>query len=269
MKLYLAGCETGHFEDIAYNEGVKNFLYSYFYLKNDARQLRELKEKNPNINIFVDSGGYSARKKGVEIDIYSWLFFIRKNKDILTVAVNLDVMDLEQSQANQKLLEEEFPVLPVYHFVEYMQGREDIFIEMCNKYKYIALGGVAGEECDKKSLTNFFRFCFKIALEKKVKIHGLGITRENLLMEYPFYSCDSTSWLSGGIYGRIVKWNEQKYKMNTLHYGEREKMLEHNPDVKTIEDYKERLKHNALEYLKMEKSITDLWLKRGIDFSTW
>lgn len=269
MKLYFAGSETGHFEDIAYDAGARNFLYSYFYLKDNATQLWELKEKNPDVNIFVDSGGYSARKKGVNIDVYSWMFFLKKNKEILTVAVNLDVLDLEQSQANQKLLEEEFPVIPVYHFVEYMNDRQDIFIDMCEKYKYIALGGVAGEECNEKSLNNFFRFCFKIALEKKVKIHGLGITTERLLKEYPFYSCDSTSWLSGGIYGRLVRWDSQKFKMSTLHYGERKKMLNHNVDIKNIEEYKERLKNNAIEYLKMEKDITHIWKVRGIDFDTW
>lgn len=274
MYIYFAGAESNKHMESAYRAGARNFLYSFFYLKRGHTQsLRELKERESNINIFLDSGGYSARKSGVEVDIYAYLLFLRKNKDLLTVAVNLDVMDLEQSDRNQELLETEFPVLPVYHAQEFVEGKEQLFLDMCQKYKYICLGGVAGANGQEKVLTNFFNFCFKNALPDKVKIHGLGITDCEYLKQYPFYSSDSTTWLQGGRFGVMQKWDSQKYRMqSTLHYGDRKKMLDNNIDIKAIKtsgSYLPRLENDVKEILKMEADITKLWISRGVDFSTW
>jgi hypothetical protein len=38
----------------------------------------------------------------------------------------------------------------------------------------------------------------------KIKTHGFGVTSLHLMMRYPWYSCDSTSWRQYGIYGGIL-----------------------------------------------------------------
>lgn len=268
MIVYFAGCESGRHRLTAYEVGARSFLFSYFYLKNNSAMLRELKGREPGINILTDSGGYSARKSGVDIDIEAYRDFLGDAKDVLTAAINLDVMDLEQSAKNQEFLEEVFPVLPVYHVKEWLEGHKEMYIEMCKKYKYICLGGVAGVQIDHSNvLTNFLRFCFKHAMEHKVKIHGLGMTNPELLKAYPFYSVDSTSWLSGGRYGQMLVWDDVKHRFQNVHYAQRDKMLEHNVPINTTGKYDFRLAFSAEQILKMEKDITNLWKKRGIDFS--
>lgn len=84
--------------------------------------------------------------------------------------------------------------------------------------------------------------------KNKIKVHGLAITNQKYNEAWPFYSIDSTTWLSPSIYGRsmLIK-NDSllKYRNKTRHYLE-------------------RINHDINYWLNFEKQITDLWGKRGI-----
>ncbi|MFA6041810.1 MAG: hypothetical protein WC733_09940, partial [Methylophilus sp.] len=67
-------------------------------------------------------------------------------------------------------------------------------------FDYIGIGGVAGEGSPIRLQHMFYGFIFH-TLRADVKTHGLGITSEKLLTAYPWYSVDSTSWLSFARYG--------------------------------------------------------------------
>jgi hypothetical protein len=266
MKLFFAGADSGRFADIAQLNGAGNFLCSFFYSK-DSTVIRRLKEVNKDCCIFLDSGGYSARKNGVEVNIDNYKSFLDRYKDYLFTAANLDVDDLDTQLENQKTLEEAFPVLPVYHYKEYAEGNTQLFLDYCEKYPYVAIGGVAGVGVPKDAEVNFFNFVFKIAVPKKIKLHGFGITKMSSLKAYPFYSCDSTSWLSGGMFGTMKVWNSQKFEFfPDIHYSEKEGMLKYNVNIDATTDYEERLTHNVKEFLKMEADITRLWESRGIKY---
>ena len=57
------------------------------------------------INLFLDSGAYSAWSKGVTIDIDEYISFIKKNIKYITVYANLDVIgDPEATYRNQKYI---------------------------------------------------------------------------------------------------------------------------------------------------------------------
>lgn len=218
-----------------------------------------------DFRIFVDSGGYSARKNGVDIDIQAYGKFLADNKDDIFVAANLDVYDLDQAHKNQTTLEQYFPVIPVYHMSEYNGGKRDLLEEMCKQYKYIAIGGVAGGAIDKQMITNFFNFCFKIGLKHKTKFHGFGITSPGYLRDYPWYSVDSTTWMAGSRYGQMMVWRSGDYSMQTnIHYSDKEEYMRHNFDKEGVEDYWVRMAASIKEMLKMEKAITDLWAARDI-----
>jgi len=263
MILFFAGAENKNFFNLIVSNGVKNVLFSYFYIQKKT-DLETLKKEH-DINVFMDSGGFSARTSGKEVSVEAYKRYLERNKDYLFTAANLDVNDLETQLENQKILEEVYPVLPVYHLAEYMEKKRDLLVEYCDKYKYVALGGMIGTYASKENVKKFLTYCFSIGLKKGTKFHGFGITSVPLLKEFPFYSCDSTAWLSGGKFGTMKKWNSQKYDfLPQTHYGERDKMLELNIDVKAIDDYNLRLLQNIREYQKMEKDITKLWEIRGI-----
>lgn len=266
MKLFFAGADNQRFANIAQENGAENFLCSFFYSK-DSTVIRNLKEINKDCCIFLDSGGYSARKNGVDIDVDNYKSFLERYKEYLFTAANLDVNSLDIQLENQKILEEVFPVLPVYHYKEYAEGNRKLFEDYCDKYPYVAIGGVAGVGVPKEAEVNFFNFVFKVSVPKKVKLHGFGITKITSLKQYPWYSCDSTSWLSGGMFGTMKVWDSQKFEFfSDIHYKEKEGMLEHNIDIEATEDYCKRLAHNVKEFVKMEKDITRLWESRGIQY---
>lgn len=261
MKIFFAGSEAGSHEEILRKKGVKNYLYSYFYV-NKSKSFLDFE----GLNVFIDSGGYSARIKDIDIDVYAFGEFLAKHKDKIFAAANLDVNDIETQLSNQKILEQYYPVLPVFHLQDYANKRQDLLVQYLEKYPYIALGGMVG--ASSKHLEIFLNYCFSLGLKKKVKYHGFGLTSSKFLMQYPFYSVDSTSWLGGGRYGTMQKWDAQTYKMkSSIHYKDRDRMLENRMDFEAIGDYFKRLENDIDQVLKMETQITELWKKRGIIYN--
>ena len=70
--------------------------------------------------LFVDSGAYSAHKRGVSIDIQEYIAYLQDNKDYIDVYANLDVIgDPEATLENQKIMEEAgLSPLPCFHMGE-------------------------------------------------------------------------------------------------------------------------------------------------------
>jgi len=262
MKLFFAGAEKGTFQDLLFEEKVRNILLSFYWNKN--ADLKETKERG--FNIFLDSGGYTARKQGTYIDVERYGEFLKRNKDYIFTAANLDVMDTGKALENQMYLEKIYPVLPVYHYSEYVEKKKQLLKDFCEGYEFVAVGGIAGMNPDKRLLKNFLNYCFRMFIKYKTKVHGFGITSLEMLKEYPFYTVDSTAWLVGGKFGTILKWDNHYKMKTTIHYADKEKMIENRIPVKLIDDYKERLKHNIREMLKMEEAVTKLWEVRGIKY---
>ena len=86
------------------------------------------------------------------------------------------------------------------------------FLERALEYKdergpinYIAFGGLVGKSSE--IINTFCSKAFEIIYKHKrtdLQIHAFGMTRLALLEEYPFTSCDSTSWLQTANFGSIT-----------------------------------------------------------------
>lgn len=182
-----------------------------------------LKEKNNKVNLFLDSGAFSAWTQGAKIDIDEYIKFIKENESLITVYANLDVIKIKApiqpdpkkikwigpneetaklTLANQKIMEEAgLNPLPCFHFGEPMSYL-DYYVE---NYDYLALG-VAGNSGT--SLMPWLDDCFKNHIcdkdgMPKIRIHGFAVTGLSLMIKYPFYSVDSTSWVVTGRMGSI------------------------------------------------------------------
>lgn len=160
--------------------------------------------KHP-INLFLDSGAFSAFTKGVKIDIQEYIAFIKKNKKYIDVYANLDAIgDPEQTLKNQKVMEKAglYP-LPCFHY-----GSDIKYLEYyLENYEYIALGGMVPISSPQliQWLDDIFPnyICDKKGYPK-VKVHGFGMTSLKLMLRYPWYSVDSTSWVTTGRMGGIL-----------------------------------------------------------------
>ena len=219
MKIYLAGASVCNPDEnekmqMLFKKGSK--LHSFFYAK-EGSGLEErwfvVNIKN-KVDLFLDSGAFSAWTQGIEIDIQEYIDFIKEHKDIIEVYANLDVISrgdtlaakkesAQKTLENQKIMEKAglYP-LPVFHIGEPLKYLEYYI----NNYEYIALGGMVGKQ--KSTLIPWLDKCFgQFICDKKgipkVKIHGFGLTSLSLMLRYPWYSVDSTSWVTTGRMGSI------------------------------------------------------------------
>jgi hypothetical protein len=161
------------------------------------------------INIFLDSGAFSAMTKKVVIDLDKYIDFIKEYQDKLEVYANLDVIgDAVGTWKNQKYMESKgLRPMPVFHS---MFEDDEWLLKYMEDYDYIGIGGIAGTGFSKENLTQrldeiFEKYiCPAPSRMPVVKIHGFGMTSFSLMLRYPWYSVDSTSWIITGRTGSIL-----------------------------------------------------------------
>lgn len=214
MRLYVAGLSASHFdlcgglyrkcsENVkALRREVKHRLESYHYVKkgNYVKNIREDQEK-----VFLDSGAFSAFSLGVEVDIGEYADFIRGHSDIIEMASVLDAIgDPEGTFYNQKELERRgVEVLPCFHYGEPL----DLCEYYVRNYDYITLGGMV--PIPNQKLEGWLDEVWdKVLTDKdgysRIKIHGFGLTSRELMLKYPWFSVDSSSWVQAAANGSIV-----------------------------------------------------------------
>lgn len=160
------------------------------------------------MSIFLDSGAFSAFTKKVKINIDEYIDFIKKHERYIDVYANLDVIgDADATLENQKYMESKgLNPLPVFHT---LYEPFDYLVYLLDKgYSYICLGGMA-TGVDRETLItkldiSFSEYiCDKETGFPKVKVHGFGLTSVDLLIRYPWFSVDSTSWVLTSRFGCI------------------------------------------------------------------
>jgi hypothetical protein len=164
--------------------------------------MKRTRGNTKEVSLFLDSGAFSAYTKGVKINIREYISFIKKYQDYIEVYANLDVIgDPEETLKNQKIMERAgLNPLPCFHFGEdfkYLRHYID-------NYNYIALGGVAQAG---RQVSQWMDLCFDYICGEddypKVKVHGFAVTSLRLLLRYPWYSVDSTSWVMTSRMGSV------------------------------------------------------------------
>lgn len=263
MLLYFAGAEPRIIREMLTEAGAKNTLVTYFKPKDTQHTIDEM--TGPGKSVFVDSGAFTAFTQAKPIDIDAYIELIKKNKD-RAIFANLDVIgNAEATLKNQKYIESKgVEVIPAFHYNSDMKYLH-YYLE---NYDYIALGGLVPLAKTKPVLKNWLNKCFKEIVpyikSKNIKVHGFGMSSGEILIKYPFYSVDSTSFLAGGKYGRVYKWDSQKFKMKEGYYQDKDTYLEKGHDLSMLDTYKNRTIHNIKEFMKAEKDISNLWESRNI-----
>lgn len=164
------------------------------------------KRKNEPISLFIDSGAFSAFTQKISIDITEYIKFLKDNQHVIDIYANLDVIgDAEATYQNQLIMEKAgLTPIPTFHMNEDFKYLE-LYI---NKYNYIALGGMAKvNRSNKTILYKWLDKCFSLICDEqgypKVKVHGFAATSISIMVRYPWYSVDSTSWILASRYGII------------------------------------------------------------------
>jgi len=196
---------TDHEKKIA--RETPHILESYHYIGKDriAQQIRATGRK-----IFLDSGAFSAKHAGAEIDINQYCHFIKKYEDIfliddgIPVIAGLDVIgDAEQTYHNLKVMESQgIQALPTYHIHE----DEKVLEWYVANYEYICIGGVAAISST-QAITwmdrLWERYLTDGAGRPKVKVHGFATTSIPIMERYGWWSVDSSTWVQAASFGGV------------------------------------------------------------------
>lgn len=200
MRIFAAGMGVPHKREKEAQIAATRRLYSFAAKDDTVGRLRIFRENDmaqKKVELFLDSGAYSAWMQGISIDIQEYIAFIKEHERDLALYAVLDVIgDAEGTLKNQRIMEEAgLSPLPCFHFGEDLSYLER-YVE---EYEYLALGGLAAMG-SKPQMFDFLDKAFDVICDKegmpKVKVHGFAVTSLRAMKRYPWFSVDSTSWLS-------------------------------------------------------------------------
>jgi len=193
--------------------------------------------KEIKVELFLDSGAWSAWTHKKEVDLDAYIKHIHTYKHLLTTYANLDDMTSpEKTWENQREMERQgLSPLPVYH-----AGEPIKYLDMAMEYPYFGIGGVAMRSTT--ALSKQFDYMFSIICPKSNgyfplnKVHGFGMTIRQFLWRYPFFSVDSTSWVAFSKYALVlvpkVCSGKKDYRIppHTISVSERENTINNAKD---------------------------------------
>jgi len=246
MKVYLAG-ETPMSKDEGWGRDVEGWqtgalagvikrrLYSFYYHNKIDREVQASLDSGHEL--FLDSGAFSAHTQGKTITIDDYAKFIHANGMHFSVKANLDdIGDTgPKSWENwQELKRQGCDVFPVHHAADEDRFLLKILDELEPDTGFMALGGLVG--ASRSVLRSWLDYIWAKFLVKedgtpRVRVHGFGLTDTELMLRYPWYSVDSSSWVMTGIFGGCifreggtfykVQFSDEspdKYNVNSWHY---------------------------------------------------
>ena len=218
LKVYLAG-QNGH-------PWIKSNFFSFYRLEsyhNIAK--KELEHINKYKSFILDSGAFSymngTNSKNVDWDNYieQYASFINKHSIKLFMELDIDsIVGIKEVEKLRKKLEKltNKQVIPVWHK---SRGKE-YWLKLINEYNYVAIGGIVTREIQPKEY-KYFNWFIETARKENCRVHALGFTNLKGLTNYPFYSVDSTSWLSGNRFGSVYQFDGKTLQKQSKKEGQK------------------------------------------------
>lgn len=187
---------------------IPHILESYHYV---GKQKYVDDMRNDGARVFLDSGAFSAYTLGVDLSVQEYCEYIDRNRDIIRIedgdlmASVLDgIGDPLQTYRNQLEMEARgVRPLPCFH-----AGEDEKYLEWyVANYEYITLGGMVGSSTKQLCIwldRIWDRYLTDGSGRAKIKVHGFGITAVPIMERYPWFSCDSSSWIQSAAFGSII-----------------------------------------------------------------
>ena len=150
--------------------------------------------------------------------------------------------------------------MPVFH------GGEDFkwLKKYIDNYEYIGIGGLGQRMSTSLWLSGMGDSAFSLICNDKgmprVKVHGFAMTSPELIIEFPFFSVDSTSWMQFGKYGLIVVPKKQNGKFI---YDTPPHIISVSSRKKRKEDYKSFEHLPKIEQTHVHEYLESIGLKMG------
>lgn len=193
-------------------------LVSYFYFRN--KNLGDIiKRIGYKPKIMLDSGAFSAYRRGRPVNLEEYMNYIKKNKEHLDGYITLDVLveggegdlkykgDSKTTKENfVRMKEEGLNPIPVFH---YKEDEKHLEFYVNRGEKRIAIGGTVPER-DKGKVADWFRLL--PILYKGIDFHLLGSSSLKIIDTCDVKSVDSSTWIMQAVKGlpRHIPGNARK-----------------------------------------------------------
>lgn len=251
-------------------ESINNWLFSYAYCHTDEfKKVMTffLKSEKNNKHLLLDSGAFTAHSTGCSVNISDYADWVQNTQKLWHNRVDsirfmtLDVIgDQRQTRKNTEYLLS-LGINPIYILTK--DATKDDIKYALETYDYLALGGfVKSQKTTTLARINTY-FCLweehRKTTGQLVKTHLLGLCDEEILLRFPVYSCDMTTWfISTMVYGRIPPNIDLSRKFK--------KVPKSDIDDGSLGATIYVIREIVANYQRLEKTITKAWDKRGF---TW
>lgn len=224
--IFFAGAEVEKLTRSLLDNGVRNILYSYYYIYTMRREsfIRRMMDEYPEVNWFLDCGAFtfgvkhradsaeSAKLPSIRQYVRRYFAYIEDTGERWCRVTEPD-MDLagvpyrEVYEWREEMFERwpHLNITPVWHT---SRGIADWYECLDDpRIKSIAMG--SGDILKNEGMT---RRLVLDAAKVGVPVHGFGCTRVNtVLKRVPFDSVDSTTWLLGQRTGVVFLFRANKF----------------------------------------------------------
>jgi hypothetical protein len=169
------------------------------------------------VTLLLDSGAFTAWKRGASVDLKSYIRFCREHEERLYATVNLDVIpgspelpkaDPEAAARGsdrnlQTMLDAGVKnVIPVFHQFEPLRYLTKM-VEAGHEYIGISPSDRQPTAQRMKWMDEVYTLLSDSKGRPCVKTHAFGVTSYEVLYTYPFYTADSATWLLLPGHGRL------------------------------------------------------------------
>ena len=187
---------------------IPHLLESHHYVHKES-YIQAIRESHDRV--FLDSGAFSAWTLGVALDLPKYCRYIQENADIILVedgvlmASVLDGIGDPQKTYENQLEMESLGVrpLPCFHV-----GEDERYLEWyVANYDYITLGGMVGVSTKQLAIwldRIWEKYLTDASGKPRLKVHAFGITSLPIMEQYPWWSCDSSSWIQSAAFGSVI-----------------------------------------------------------------
>jgi hypothetical protein len=199
-------------------------LASYWFFKRtDMTSLVYAMGGRSSVDLFIDSGAFSAWSSGHEVNIRDYAAWLLEHRSVINFAAGLDVIgDPTATIRNLKslldLVGDQVKIVPTFHVGTPWKAL-DALVE---GFDFIALGGVVSLRLrDHDPLMPWLVTAHRVMREAGVVAHGFGITKPPLPHVLPWYSVDSAYWQQAAISGGFTLWDTRSTSMRRVVAGKR------------------------------------------------
>ena len=285
MKLYLASTENAKHCEVVMSHWTQIALTTYYSIKNKPDHLKDYAKKFGFKSYFLDSWAFGAWTRKESLDVVKYGEYIKRNLKYIDIYANLDDRDSERiTEKNFNYLKWIWlKPLPVWSLYDWNFKR---LRELLDEHDYIAIGSIVKTDGKKDTLQLKMKKMFQIAFSywknpdgsMKKKFHWFGITMVEFLIDFPWFSVDSTTRVWWARFWIIHIWDWKKIVL--VQAKDHKKILQNwNNIPKELRDmdlimdkpwklnYINRQKISADCFKKIEAHCTKLWKLRGIFYT--